>query len=116
MPKRFYDIKEVSETLDKSEDEIKQLVVSGNLMEYRDGGSPLYKREEVEKIKSQEDLPPVKSKEWEWERISLVPEEVVPEESTVISNICSKCENGIVIKGKVVICCVVLIVLKSLIF
>jgi len=48
----FYSIKEVSEKLGKSEDEIRELVKAGRLREFRDGPNLLFKVDEVTSLMS----------------------------------------------------------------
>jgi len=48
----FYSIKEVSEKLGKSEDEVRQIVKSGRLREFRDGPNLLFKVDEVNSLLS----------------------------------------------------------------
>jgi len=48
----FYSIKEVAEKLGKSEDEVRQLVKSGRLREFRDGPNLLFKVDEVTALMS----------------------------------------------------------------
>jgi len=48
----FYSLKEAAEKLSKSEDEIRQLVKSGQLREFRDGPNLLFKVNEVEALMS----------------------------------------------------------------
>ena len=48
----FYSLKEVAEKLNKTEDEVKELVSKGRLREFRDGPSLLFKVDEVEALMS----------------------------------------------------------------
>jgi excisionase family DNA binding protein len=52
MAGMFYSIKEVSEKLGKSEDEVRQIVKSGRLREFRDGPNLLFKVDEVNTLMS----------------------------------------------------------------
>ncbi|MFH1370166.1 MAG: hypothetical protein ABII09_02605, partial [Planctomycetota bacterium] len=52
MAGMFYSIKEVSEKLGKSEDEVRQLVKAGRLREFRDGPNLLFKVDEVTALMS----------------------------------------------------------------
>ncbi|MGD0551783.1 MAG: helix-turn-helix domain-containing protein [Sedimentisphaerales bacterium] len=52
MAGMFYSIKEVSEKLGKSEDEVRQIVKSGRLREFRDGPNLLFKVDEVNSLLS----------------------------------------------------------------
>jgi hypothetical protein len=51
MAKPFYSLEEVSQTLGKSQDDIKALVRSGALREFRDAGRVFFKAEDVEKVR-----------------------------------------------------------------
>lgn len=57
MAKPFYTMEEVTKLLGKSADEVKSLVQSGDLREFRDGGKLFFKAEDVDKMsgKSQSD-------------------------------------------------------------
>jgi hypothetical protein len=50
MAKAFYSIEEVCELLGKTQDEVKGLVQTGNLREFRDAGKIFFKAEDVEKL------------------------------------------------------------------
>lgn len=88
----FYSIKEVSEKLGKSEDEIRQIVKSGRLREFRDGPNLLFKVDEVNSILSDTSFTGVrptpaaekpaalKSEEAEAEDILLSPETPLKED------------------------------------
>lgn len=52
MAGMFYSIKEVSEKLGKSEDDVRQLVKAGRLREFRDGPNLLFKVDEVNSLMS----------------------------------------------------------------
>jgi excisionase family DNA binding protein len=52
MAGMFYSIKEVSEKLGKSEDDVRQIVKSGRLREFRDGPNLLFKVDEVNSLLS----------------------------------------------------------------
>ncbi|MGB7581029.1 MAG: helix-turn-helix domain-containing protein, partial [Sedimentisphaerales bacterium] len=52
MAGMFYSIKEVAEKLGKSEDEVRQIVKSGRLREFRDGSNLLFKVDEVNSLLS----------------------------------------------------------------
>ena len=80
----FFSIKEVSEKLGKSEDEVRQIVKSGRLREFRDGPNLLFKVDEVNSLLSDtsfmaankpSDMPtPAKSEEAGADEILLAPE------------------------------------------
>jgi len=85
MAGMFYSIKEVAEKLGKSEDEVRQLVKSGRLREFRDGPNLLFKVDEVASlmgdtgsmtVKKEGEKPPAPQKEMEaeTEEILLAPE------------------------------------------
>lgn len=88
----FYSIKEVSEKLGKSEDEVRQIVKSGRLREFRDGPNLLFKVDEVNSLLSDTsfmaankpaDTPtpaPAKSEEAGTDEILLAPETTEPAE------------------------------------
>ena len=50
MAGMFYSLQEAAEKLNKTEDEIKQLVQEGKLREFRDGTNLLFKVDEVEAL------------------------------------------------------------------
>ena len=50
MAKAFYSLEEVCEQLGKSQDEIKEMVASGALREFRDAGKIFFKAEDVNKL------------------------------------------------------------------
>ena len=50
MAGMFYSLQETIEKLNKTEEEIKQIVAEGKLREFRDGPSLLFKVEEVEAL------------------------------------------------------------------
>jgi excisionase family DNA binding protein len=85
MAGMFYSIKEVSDKLGKSEDEVRQLVKSGRLREFRDGPNLLFKVDEVQSLLSDSSVmgtkkaaekpsTPQKEMEAEAEEILLAPE------------------------------------------
>lgn len=85
MAGMFYSIQEVSDKLGKSEDEIRQLVKSGRLREFRDGPNLLFKVEEVQSLLSdssvmgtkrpaEKSTSPQKEMDAEAEEILLAPE------------------------------------------
>ncbi len=86
----FYSIKEVSEKLGKSEDEVREIVKSGRLREFRDGQNLLFKVDEVNALLSDTSFtgvrptPPAakpaepKSEEAQAEEILLAPEGETP--------------------------------------
>ncbi len=86
----FYSIKEVAEKLGKSEDEVRQIVKSGRLREFRDGPNLLFKVDEVNSLLSDTsfmavnkpaDTPaPAKSEEAGADEILLSPETPAPTE------------------------------------
>ena len=57
MAGMFYSMQEAAEKLNKTEEEIKQLVQEGKLREFRDGPNLLFKVEEVEALVSEESVP-----------------------------------------------------------
>ena len=57
MSGMFYSLKEAAEKLNKTEEEIKQIVKDGQLREFRDGPNLLFKVEEVEALLPQADIP-----------------------------------------------------------
>jgi hypothetical protein len=84
MAGMFYSIKEVSEKLGKSEDEVRQIVKSGRLREFRDGPNLLFKVDEVNSLlsdtsfmavnKPSDTAAPAKSEEAGADEILLAPE------------------------------------------
>jgi hypothetical protein len=84
MAGMFFSIKEVSEKLGKSEDEVRQIVKSGRLREFRDGPNLLFKVDEVNSLLSDTsfmaankpaDVPtPAKNEEAGADEILLAPE------------------------------------------
>jgi hypothetical protein len=90
MAGMFYSIKEVSEKLGKSEDEVRQIVKSGRLREFRDGPNLLFKVDEVNSLLSDTSFmavnkPPdtaaaAKSEEAEADEMLLAPETTGPAE------------------------------------
>jgi len=57
MAGMFYSLQEAAEKLNKTEDEVKQIVKEGNLREFRDGPNLLFKVEEVEALMSGTGMP-----------------------------------------------------------
>jgi excisionase family DNA binding protein len=57
MAGMFYSMQEAAEKLNKTEEEIKQLVQEGKLREFRDGPNLLFKVEEVEALVSEASVP-----------------------------------------------------------
>ncbi len=57
MAGMFYSLQEAAEKLNKTEEEIKQIVQEGNLREFRDGPNLLFKVEEVEALMSEASVP-----------------------------------------------------------
>ena len=53
MAGMFYSLQEAAEKLNKTEEEIKEIVQEGKLREFRDGPNLLFKVEEVEALMSQ---------------------------------------------------------------
>jgi excisionase family DNA binding protein len=53
----FYSLQEAAEKLNKTEEEIKQIVQDGKLREFRDGPNLLFKVEEVEALMSEASVP-----------------------------------------------------------
>jgi len=60
MDVMFYSLKEVAEKLNKTEDEIKQIVRQGRLREFREGPNSLFKADEVEALMSDTSIMPSK--------------------------------------------------------
>jgi excisionase family DNA binding protein len=58
MAGMFYSLQEATEKLNKTEEEINQLVQDGKLREFRDGPNLLFKVEEVEALLSGTDVAP----------------------------------------------------------
>ncbi|MFP4144776.1 MAG: helix-turn-helix domain-containing protein [Phycisphaeraceae bacterium] len=50
MAKMFYTLQEAAEKLGKSEDELKQMAVDGQLQQFRDRDKLMFKREQVDKL------------------------------------------------------------------
>jgi len=57
MAGMFYSLQEAAEKLNKTEEEIKQIVQEGKLREFRDGPNLLFKVEEVEALMSEASVP-----------------------------------------------------------
>lgn len=80
MAGMFYSLQEVTEKLDRTEEEIKEMVKSGRLREFRDGPNLLFKVDEVEALLSDttfmasKAVSDEKKGEAEEEEISLMPE------------------------------------------
>ena len=53
----FYSLEEAAQKLNKSADEIEQLVKDGQLREFRDGPNLLFKSEEVDALAPEADIP-----------------------------------------------------------
>ena len=86
MAGMFYSLQEAIEKLNKTEDEIKQIVADGKLREFRDGPSLLFKVEEVDALVSdagdvglEEILEPEAAEAEALEPESLEPEALEPE-------------------------------------
>ena len=71
MAGMFYSLQEAAEKLNKTEDELKQIVKEGKLREFRDGPNLLFKVEEVEALMSESGAP--ESKE------AVTPETTIPD-------------------------------------
>lgn len=56
MAGMFYSLQEAAEKLNKTEDELKELVKEGRLREFRDGSNLLFKVDEVEALMSEADI------------------------------------------------------------
>ena len=89
MASMFYSLKEVAEKLNKTEEEVKELVKDGKLREFRDGPNLLFKVDEVESLMGeissaapQEVVPP---QEVTPPQEVAAPQEVVPTETEEIS-------------------------------
>ncbi len=87
MAGMFYSLQEAIEKLNKTEDEIKQMVADGKLREFRDGPSLLFKVEEVDALMSdagdaglEEILEPEAAIPDALEPETLEPEAIEPEE------------------------------------
>lgn len=79
MAGMFYSLKEVAEKLSKTEEEVKEIVKSGRLREFRDGPNLLFKVDEVETLMSDSSIMAAKESEAEPEQpeeeeITLAPE------------------------------------------
>lgn len=75
MSGMFYSLQEAAEKLNKTEEEIKQIVQEGNLREFRDGPNLLFKVEEVEALMPQASEEALEAVELEPEALGLeVPE------------------------------------------
>jgi excisionase family DNA binding protein len=82
MAGMFYSIQEVAEKLGKSEDEVRQLVKTGQLREFRDGPNLLFKVDEVSALmsdttfmaKQEGEKPAAPQQKPEEEEILLAPE------------------------------------------
>ena len=88
MDVMFYSLKEVAEKLNKTEEEIKQIVRQGRLREFREGPNSLFKADEVEALMSDTSIMPSKepaapsAQKPHEEEISLAPEPAIPLEPT----------------------------------
>ena len=83
MAGMFYSLQEAAEKLNKTEDELKQLVTEGKLREFRDGPNVLFKVEEVEALTSDEDFMGLDVPEDEIPELeSSMLEAIEPEESS----------------------------------
>jgi len=76
MAGMFYSLQEAAEKLNKTEDELKQIVKEGKLREFRDGPNLLFKVEEVEALMSDTGVMP---SEQALELEALEPEALEPE-------------------------------------
>jgi hypothetical protein len=82
MAGMFYSLQEVAEKLNKTEEEVKEIVKEGKLREFRDGPNLLFKVDEVEALMSDTSVigpkepstKPEQPEEAKEEEISLVPE------------------------------------------
>jgi len=79
MAGMFYSLKEVAEKLSKTEEEVKEIVKSGRLREFRDGPNLLFKVDEVETLMSDSSIMAAKEsvaepEQPEEEEITLAPE------------------------------------------
>ncbi|UCF00309.1 MAG: hypothetical protein JSV82_04375 [Planctomycetota bacterium] len=85
MASMFYSLKEVAEKLNKTEEEVKELVKEGKLREFRDGPNLLFKVDEVEglmadtRAEAPQEISPSETEETSEETdISLAPESEEP--------------------------------------
>jgi len=76
MAGMFYSLQEAAEKLNKTEEELKQIVKEGKLREFRDGPNLLFKVEEVEALMSDTGVMP---SEQDLELEALEPEAAAPE-------------------------------------
>jgi hypothetical protein len=79
MAGMFYSLQEVAAKLNKTEEEVKEIIKQGRLREFRDGANLLFKVDEVEALMSDTGIgalrrTPAKAKPTEEEEISLAPE------------------------------------------
>jgi len=81
MAGMFYSLQEAAEKLNKTEEEIKQIVQEGNLREFRDGPNLLFKVEEVEALMSEASVPASEEAPEPEIPEALEPEELEPEDS-----------------------------------
>ena len=93
MSGMFYSLDEAAEKLNKSKDELKQLVKDGQIREFRDGPNILFKAEEVEALILTGDVSgpteveaPIELHD-ETEIIEMAPEELEPEIGTEVMEI-----------------------------
>ena len=56
MAGMFYSLQEVAEKLNKSEEEVKEIIKQGKLREFRDGPNLLFKVDEVEALMSETNI------------------------------------------------------------
>ncbi len=80
MAGMFYSLQEVAEKLNKTEEEVKEMVKEGKLREFRDGPNLLFKVDEVEvlmddtSIMASKEFPATSEHQTDEDEISLVPE------------------------------------------
>jgi hypothetical protein len=76
MAGMFYSLQEVAEKLNKTEQEVKEIVKNGRLREFRDGPSLLFKVDEVEALMSDSSIIAAKESAAEPERLEEEEEEI----------------------------------------
>ncbi len=81
MAGMFYSLQEVAQKLNKTEEEINELVKTGKIREFRDGGSVLFKIEEVESLMSETAIMPTEQIEIEPAKTKAAEVEAKPEET-----------------------------------
>ena len=88
MDVMFFTLKETAEKLNKTEEEVQEMVRQGKLREFREGPNSLFKVDEVESLiletitmPSEEPTTPLEQKPTE-DEISLTPEPTVTPEPT----------------------------------